>query len=99
MPAWLRVVAATQPVTQAVDAHRALLLNQPPGNPLCLSLAEFAGIIVIAFILATTLFKRAARAGGAGRLLLAPLLRRWRYSSLPAQVLVGRALAMPWTTR
>jgi ABC-type multidrug transport system permease subunit len=34
MPSWLRVVTANQPITQAVDTLRALLLNQPPGSHL-----------------------------------------------------------------
>jgi len=60
MPSWLRVVTANQPVTQAVDTLRALLLNQPPATHLWLTLTEFAGIIVVAFTLATILFKRTA---------------------------------------
>jgi ABC-2 type transport system permease protein len=60
MPSWLRVVTANQPVTQAVDTLRALLLNQPPGSHLWLTLTEFAGIIVVAFTLTAVLFKRTA---------------------------------------
>ncbi len=59
MPSWLRVVTANQPMTQAIDALRALLAGQPPGDHLWLTLAEFAGITVIACALATALFKRA----------------------------------------
>jgi ABC-2 type transport system permease protein len=62
MPSWLRVVTANQPVTQAVDTLRALLLNQSPGSHLWLTLAEFGGIIVGAFTLATVLFRRIASA-------------------------------------
>jgi ABC-2 type transport system permease protein len=62
MPPWLRVVTANQPVTQAVDTLRALLLNEPPGSHLWLTLTEFGGIIVVAFTLATILFKRTANA-------------------------------------
>jgi ABC-2 type transport system permease protein len=62
MPSWLRVVTANQPITQAVDTLRALLLNRPAGNHLWLALAEFGGIVVIAFTLASILFKRTARA-------------------------------------
>src|SRR5580693_7811126 len=62
MPPWLRVVTANQPVTQAVDTLRALLLNEPPGSHLWLTLTEFGGIIVVAFTLATLLFKRTASA-------------------------------------
>ena len=34
MPSWLRVVTASQPITQAVDTLRALLAGQPPGSHL-----------------------------------------------------------------
>jgi ABC-2 type transport system permease protein len=60
MPGWLRVVTANQPITQAVDTLRALLGGQPAGSHLWLAVAEFAGIVVIAFTLATALFKRTA---------------------------------------
>ena len=62
MPSWLRVVSANQPITQAVGTLRALLLNQPPGSHLWLTLTEFGGIIVAAFTLAAILFKRTANA-------------------------------------
>jgi ABC-2 type transport system permease protein len=58
MPAWLRVVAANQPLSQAIDCIRALLAGAPPGDRLWLALAELAGIIAIAFALQTVLFKR-----------------------------------------
>ena len=58
MPSWLRVVTANQPVTQAVDTLRALLLSQPPGEHLWLTLTEFGGIVVVAFTLATVLVRR-----------------------------------------
>jgi len=59
MPSWLRVVTAN-PITQAIDTLRALLAGQRPGTHLWLALAEFAGIIVVAFALATARFKRTA---------------------------------------
>jgi ABC-2 type transport system permease protein len=62
MPSWLRVVTANQPITQAVGTLRALLLNQPPGSHLWLTLTEFGGIVVVAFTLAAILFKRTANA-------------------------------------
>jgi ABC-2 type transport system permease protein len=58
MPAWLRVVAANQPLSQAIDAIRALLAGTPPGDHLQLALAELAGIVVVALVLETILFKR-----------------------------------------
>jgi ABC-2 type transport system permease protein len=60
MPSWLRVVTANQPITQAIDTLRAVLAGQPPGSHLWLALAELAGIIVVAFTLATVLFRRRA---------------------------------------
>ncbi len=60
MPSWLRVVTANQPITQAIDTLRAVLAGQPPGSHLWLALTELAGVIVIAFTLATALFRRRA---------------------------------------
>jgi ABC-2 type transport system permease protein len=60
MPSWLRVVTANQPISQAIDTLRAVLAGQPPGSHLWLALAELAGIIVVAFTLATALFRRRA---------------------------------------
>jgi ABC-2 type transport system permease protein len=62
MPSWLRVITANQPFSQAIDSLRALLAGQPPGNHLWLSCAEFAGIIAVAFTLASVLFRRGATA-------------------------------------
>lgn len=61
MPGWLRVVLANQPVTRAVDATRALLLNRSAGSQLWLALVEFGGIALIAGALAGILFQRSAR--------------------------------------
>lgn len=62
MASWLRVVTANQPLTQAIDALRALLTGQPAGNHVWLALAEFAGITVVASCLATCMFRRRASA-------------------------------------
>ena len=62
MPSWLRVFTGNQPVTQAIDTLRAQLAGQPPADHLWLTITEFAGIIVIAFVFATVLFRRAASA-------------------------------------
>ncbi|HEY2507684.1 MAG TPA: ABC transporter permease [Streptosporangiaceae bacterium] len=61
MPSWLRVVTANQPVTQAIDTLRALFSGQPAGSHLPLALAEFAGISLLACVVAAALFRRAAR--------------------------------------
>ena len=60
MPSWLRAITANQPITQAIDTLRAVLAGQPPGSHLWLALAELAGIILVAFTLATALFRRRA---------------------------------------
>jgi ABC-2 type transport system permease protein len=62
MPSWLRVFTGNQPISQAIDTLRSLLAGQPTGAHLWLTITEFAGIIVIAFALATVLFRRAASA-------------------------------------
>jgi ABC-2 type transport system permease protein len=58
MPAWLRVIAANQPLSQAIDCVRAFLAGRPPGDHLALAFAELGGIIVLAFIAETVLFRR-----------------------------------------
>jgi ABC-2 type transport system permease protein len=60
MPSWLRVVLANQPVSQAIDTLRALLAGQPPGRHLWFTVTEFTALILIAFALATALFRRTA---------------------------------------
>jgi ABC-2 type transport system permease protein len=63
MPSWLRVVTANQPITEAIDTVRAVLAGQPPGSHLWLAVAELAGVIAIAVMLADAMFgRRAARA-------------------------------------
>ncbi len=61
MPQWLRVVAANQPFSQAIDAIRALLTNQPVGSHLAIAVIEFVGIVVVAFIVASILFRHQTR--------------------------------------
>lgn len=58
MPAWLRVIAANQPLSQAIDCIRDLLAGVPAGDHLELAITELAGIIVIAFAAETALFRR-----------------------------------------
>jgi ABC-2 type transport system permease protein len=62
MPAWLQVVAANQPITQAVDAARGLLLGQPVGDHLALAVLWLGGILAAAFVAASFLFSLRARA-------------------------------------
>ncbi|WP_051393036.1 ABC transporter permease [Glycomyces arizonensis] len=61
MPAWLRVVAANQPLSQATDCVRALLAGTPLGDHLRLALAELVGITAIAFTASALLFRRRTR--------------------------------------
>jgi ABC-2 type transport system permease protein len=58
MPAWLRVIAGNQPLSQAIDCIRALLAGTPLGDHLELALTELAGTIAVAFAVAILLFKR-----------------------------------------
>jgi len=58
MPSWLRVFADNQPMTQAIDAVRALLLGQPVGDHVRLTLIWFIGIVLVVFPIADWLFKR-----------------------------------------
>lgn len=60
MPDWLRVFAENQPLTQMVEAVRALLLNLPVGNHAWLALLWSTIILVVAFPLATRYFSRQA---------------------------------------
>lgn len=58
MPRWLRVIAANQPLSQAIDCIRAFLARTPTGRHLPLAVAELAGIIAVTFIVQTALFRR-----------------------------------------
>lgn len=58
MPAWLGVIAANQPLSEAIDSIRTLLAGAPVGDHIELALIELTGIIVIAFVVETLLFKR-----------------------------------------
>ncbi|MFD0634915.1 ABC transporter permease [Catenulispora yoronensis] len=57
MPGWLRVVAENQPMTQAIDAVRALLLDQPSGNHIPATLLWFTGLSAVCVAIAGMLFK------------------------------------------
>jgi ABC transporter DrrB family efflux protein len=58
MPRYLRDFAVNQPITQVVDAVRALLLGLPIGNHLWVSLVWLIGILVVAIPFAAFSFKR-----------------------------------------
>ena len=57
MPGWLRVVADNQPMTQAIDAVRALLLGQPTAGHVQATLLWFGGLTVAAIASAGFLFR------------------------------------------
>ena len=58
MPAGLQTFAANQPISQVIDAVRALILGTPIGNSGWLAVAWSIGILVVAVPLAAFLFKR-----------------------------------------
>jgi len=58
MPAPVRVFAEHQPVTPIVDAIRALLAQQPIGSQIWTALAWCAGVLVIAYLVATATYRR-----------------------------------------
>jgi ABC-2 type transport system permease protein/oleandomycin transport system permease protein len=47
MPHWLRVYADHQPVSDTVDAVRALVIGGPTGSKVLAALAWMAGILAV----------------------------------------------------
>jgi ABC-2 type transport system permease protein len=60
MPGPVRAFAENQPVTPIVEAIRALLLNQPVGNGIWVALAWCVGIMVVAYVFASRVYKMRA---------------------------------------
>lgn len=60
MPHYLRLFAENQPITQVVDAVRALMLDQPIGNHGWMSVAWSVGILIVSVPLASLLFRHKA---------------------------------------
>jgi ABC-2 type transport system permease protein len=60
MPHYLRMVAENQPITQVVDAIRALILNEPLGNHGLMAVVWSIGILVVSVPVTSLLFKRKA---------------------------------------
>jgi ABC transporter DrrB family efflux protein len=58
MPKYLQAFAENQPVTQVVNAVRALTLDTPVGNSVVASIAWCVGILVVALPLSGIVFKR-----------------------------------------
>jgi ABC-2 type transport system permease protein len=60
MPIGLRIFAENQPVTQVIEAIRALLVGTPIGNHGWLAVAWSVGILLITIPLSAVLFRRSA---------------------------------------
>lgn len=60
MPSWLQDFARNQPVSQAADAVRGLMLGRPTGNSVWLTLVWGFGALVILAPLATMRYRKAA---------------------------------------
>ncbi len=60
MPHYLRIFAQNQPITQVVEAVRALMLHKPLGSYGWLAVAWSVGILVVSMPLASLLFRRKA---------------------------------------
>ena len=58
MPEWLQAFAAHQPVTAAVDATRALLLDQPATGAVLISLLWSLGLLILFVPLAVARYSR-----------------------------------------
>jgi ABC-2 type transport system permease protein len=58
MPKGLKIFAENQPITQVVNAIRALMNGQPVGNTVWVSVAWCVGIMVVAVPLASYLFRK-----------------------------------------
>jgi ABC-2 type transport system permease protein len=60
MPGWVQIIAGNEPLTQAIDAVRALLLGTPVGPHLVLTFTWFGGIAIAAYVAANRLVNRRA---------------------------------------
>jgi len=60
MPKYLRMFAENQPITQVVNAVRALMLDVPIGNYGWLAVAWSLGLLVVSIPIASFLFRRKA---------------------------------------
>jgi ABC-2 type transport system permease protein len=58
MPKLVRAFAENQPVTSIVNAIRALLYEGTVGNSIWMALAWCVGIMIMAYIIASKVFKR-----------------------------------------
>ncbi|MBA8923645.1 ABC-2 type transport system permease protein [Kutzneria viridogrisea] len=58
MPGPVRVFAENQPVTPIVSAIRALMTEQPVGNDIWIALGWCVGVLVVAYFLAISAYRR-----------------------------------------
>lgn len=58
MPHWLQGFARNQPLTHAIEAVRALLLDRPVGSHAVLALTWSAGLTAVSVLVATLLYRR-----------------------------------------
>jgi ABC-2 type transport system permease protein len=58
MNKYLRVFAENQPVSQVIEAVRALMLDMPTGNHVAVSIAWCVGILLVAIPVSSYLFKK-----------------------------------------
>ncbi|MDF2145693.1 ABC transporter permease [Knoellia sp. p5-6-4] len=58
MPGPVRAFAEHQPVTSIVDAVRDLLTQQPVGTDIWLALAWCGGLLIVAYVFATVIYRR-----------------------------------------
>lgn len=66
MPSGVRAFAENQPVTSIIEAVRSLLMGQPVGNDIWVSLAWCSGILIVAYIFALVAYKRKTVCGTSG---------------------------------
>jgi ABC-2 type transport system permease protein/oleandomycin transport system permease protein len=60
MPSWLQGFATNQPVSQTADAVRSLMLGEPTGNTVWVSLLWSFGLLLVLAPLAVNRFRKAA---------------------------------------
>lgn len=58
MPSWLQTISDVNPLTHLVGVERALLLGQPMGSHLIITLAWMAGLVAIFFPLAMRAYRK-----------------------------------------
>ncbi len=58
MNTYLKVFAENQPITQVIEAVRALILGTSPGNHIWLSIAWCVGILIVAVPIATYMYSK-----------------------------------------